>query len=171
MSELAEAIKRCGGWIQAVAVATGVALATFGSPLSAAATEQVVGPSPDLTRSASNTLQQGAVLVCRQAGGLLPAAAAVQEWAIFSDGRVQASSGEVIRIDPQLVSKLVSDVTNLKVDGTSIHCRDCFTYHLELRRESRVKRFTVVEGGAGAPTDLVRRIDMIRAALDGARAE
>ena len=160
---LAEAVERCSVWLLA-ATLSGVVLL---QP-AVAMTGQVVAGTSDLSGFASSRLQQGAVLVYRRGGGLLPATGAVQEWAIFSDGRVQGSTGEVFRIAARAVSELLAAVINLKVDGTDVRCRDCYTYHLELRRESTIKRLIVVEG-AELPTNFLRRMDTVHAAITAAR--
>ena len=160
---LAKALERYSVWLLA-ATLSGVVLPRPAD----AATGQVVASTSDLSGFASSRLQQGAVLVYRRVGGLLPATGVVQEWAIFSDGRVQGSTGEVFRIAARAVSELLAAVMNLEVDGTKVRCRDCYTYHLELRRESTIERLIVVEG-ADLPTDFLRRMDTVHEAITAAR--
>ena len=149
----AGAVQPCRVWLVATTLAAGVP----SQPAEPATGQVVVGDSA-LSGFAASTLQRGAVLVYRRDGGLLPATAAVQEWALFSDGRVQGSSGEDFRIDARAVGDLLATVTNLDVDHTGVRCGDCYTYHIEIRRESTVERLTVVEGGTGLPSDFIPRM-------------
>lgn len=97
-----------------------------------------------------------AVITYEVSGGI---AGVMDNWTIYSDGRVESSDGQEKQVSPEDVQALVDLAEGLgfyEMDSdysTFSTCRDCFNFKVTVSTSEKIKSVSAVEDGSGVPEE------------------
>jgi hypothetical protein len=112
----------------------------------------------------------GPVIALIRSGGL---AGKMMQWEIYPDGRIGASTGEIVTVPAAEVAKVVSEIENLGFfelaapGGKTGKCADCFIYELTVRTDGRDRTLTFTPGASGTPPQLLQMLEKLNGLLEG----
>lgn len=106
----------------------------------------------------------GPILVLQQSGGL---DGVISQWALYADGRIEASDGSYRQATPEQVDQLLSEIEKLGFFELNNRymplntCCDRIVYELSVRSEGRENHLTVLDATPDVPEAVWNSINTV----------